>query len=230
MVSVRARACVLVRFVVQAVRVRLSVRLSLSVPGSSVYLRRACPRRILSVLVRAFPPPWSAVLACRSSWRPPMGTSMLTWVQLSCALCLGASAAAAAFEPATSARSSCRHALPRAVATSRAPPLLPRALTPRTVALRMEVEVAPADRGLLDGYAASSHRWPSIWDGKPYAAAVVPPAHPMHAHPNHHARPTLHAHPSQPVQGRLTLARCRRPRVERRWSQVPPACSSPSPC
>ena len=39
---------------------------------------------------------------------------------------------------------------------------------------RMEVEVAPADRGLLDGYAASSHRWPSIWDGKPYATAVVP--------------------------------------------------------
>ena len=102
-----------------------------------------------------------------------MGTSPLSWVQLSCALCLCASAAAAAFEPATSAHSGQR-ALPRATATSRAPPLLPRALTRRTVALRMEVEVAPADRGLLDGYAASSHRWPSIWDGKPYATAVVP--------------------------------------------------------
>ena len=103
-----------------------------------------------------------------------MGTSRLTWVQLSCALCLGASAAAAAFEPATTAHSIGQRALTRATATSRAPPLLPRALTRRTVAVRMEVEVAPADRGLLDGYAASSHRWPSIWDGKPYATAVVP--------------------------------------------------------
>ena len=38
----------------------------------------------------------------------------------------------------------------------------------------MEVEVAPADRGLLDGYSSSTHLWPSIWDGKPYVAAVVP--------------------------------------------------------
>ena len=125
-----------------------------------------------------------------------MGTSPLTWVQLSCALCLCASVAAAAFEPATTAHSSGRRALPRATATSRAPPLLPRALTRRTVALRMEVE-APADRGLLDGYAASSHRWPSIWDGKPYAAAVVPPAH-----------PNEHAHPNQPMHHRLRTTAC----------------------
>ena len=93
-----------------------------------------------------------------------------------CVLWLGAAAAAAAFDPATTAHSS-RRALPRVAAMGRAPPplpRLPRTLAPRTVGLRMEVEVAPADRGLLDGYSSSSHLWPSIWDGKPYAAAVVP--------------------------------------------------------
>ena len=93
-----------------------------------------------------------------------------------CVLWLGAAAAAAAFDPATTAHSS-RRALPRAAAIGRAPPLLPRlptTLAPRLVTPRMEVEVAPADRGLLDGYSSSTHLWPSIWDGKPYTAAVVP--------------------------------------------------------
>ena len=93
-----------------------------------------------------------------------------------CVLWLGAAAAAAAFDPATTAHSS-RRALPRAAAIGRAPPLLPRLVTtlaPRLVTPRMEVEVAPADRGLLDGYSSSTHLWPSIWDGKPYTAAVVP--------------------------------------------------------
>ena len=93
-----------------------------------------------------------------------------------CVLWLGAAAAAAAFDPATTAHSS-RRALPRAAAIGRAPPPLPRlptTLAPRLVTPRMEVEVAPADRGLLDGYSSSTHLWPSIWDGKPYTAAVVP--------------------------------------------------------
>ena len=93
-----------------------------------------------------------------------------------CVLWLGAAAAAAAFDPATNAHSS-RRALPRAAAIGRAPPPLPRLVTtlaPRLVTPRMEVEVAPADRGLLDGYSSSTHLWPSIWDGKPYTAAVVP--------------------------------------------------------
>ena len=93
-----------------------------------------------------------------------------------CVLWLGAAAAAAAFDPATNAHSS-RRALPRAAAVGRAPPPLPRLVTtlaPRLVTPRMEVEVAPADRGLLDGYSSSTHLWPSIWDGKPYTAAVVP--------------------------------------------------------
>ena len=93
-----------------------------------------------------------------------------------CVLWLGAAAAAAAFDPATTAHSS-RRALPRAAAIGRAPPPLPRLVTtlaPRLVTPRMEVEVAPADRGLLDGYSSSTHLWPSIWDGKPYTAAVVP--------------------------------------------------------
>lgn len=93
-----------------------------------------------------------------------------------CVLWLGAAAAAAAFDPATTAHSS-RRALPRAAAIGRAPPPLPRlptTLAPRLVTPRMEVEVAPADRGLLDGYSSGTHLWPSIWDGKPYTAAVVP--------------------------------------------------------